>query len=274
MLKYAITFLHHHSTQWNCSSVAVSKKWKLWSPKSVTMTLWCLQGQPELSLFFLILSFQLWPSRNTVLTRETHLCQLWNAPLSATKFIILFSVLVPVYMQLFSAALLLLIDLRLSHIMYWGGRRCWKTAAEALHQSFSQKKKEKCWHDESTWNRGRITHMHKHQPGKKNKTWWKCWCGWKWEEKRLTWHSYQTTGRRAKYRGGGIAVAVMMAFGNECDFLCGVNRFVGKVAVKQQLVLWENLPGTELSGNLVCVCSSVPVVCVPQLVEILRTAFL
>lgn len=119
------------------------------------------------------------------------------------------------------------------------------------------------------------THAQTSARKKRTKTWWKCWCGWKWEEKRLTWHPYQTRGRRAKYREGGIAVAVMMAFGNECDFLCGVDRSVGKVAVKQQL-LWENLPGTELSGNrsLAPVCSSVAVVCVPQLVEILRTAFL
>lgn len=64
-----------------------------------------------------------------------------------------------------------------------------------------------------------------------------------------------------------------MAFGNECDFLCGVNRFVGNVAVKE-LVLWDNLSGTKLSGNPAYVCSSVPVVCVPWLVEILCTAFL
>lgn len=34
--------------------------------------------------------------------------------------------------------------------------------------------------------------------------------------------------RKESSRGGGIAVAVMMAFGNECDFLCGVNRIVGE----------------------------------------------
>lgn len=31
--KYAIEFLHHHSAQWLCNSVGVSKKWEMWSRK-------------------------------------------------------------------------------------------------------------------------------------------------------------------------------------------------------------------------------------------------
>lgn len=35
-----------------------------------------------------------------------------------------------------------------------------------------------------------------------------------------------------KSRGGAVAAAVMMAFVNERDFLCGVNRYAGNLAVK------------------------------------------